>query len=106
MCVEPDERITWGFLAREQDVQRLQLPLNDVVVHFPSRKILYYKYRARVLKMTQEVGEHTDHPAYQTLRSLGLEDKGYYFRTSIMPADWQKTPGFQYGYYAIPICDG
>ena len=103
MRVEPDGRITWGFLAAEEDVARMHLPLNDAVTHLPSRKIFCYKYRAPVKRMDQEVNDRADHPAFQRLRTLGLEPEGSYYRTSMMPADWRKDLSYHYGYYAIPL---
>ena len=105
MRVETDGQLTWGFLAREQDVQRLHLPLNEAVVRIPSQKIFYYKYRGRILKMIKEDAGEPDHPAFQVLRSLGLEPEGSYCRAHLAPADWQLDPGYHYGYYAIPIRD-
>ena len=105
MRVEADGRITWGLLARELDVQRLHLPLNEAVLHFPSQKIFCYKYRGRVLRMAQEEAGRSEQPPFQVLRSLGLENVGGYCRTYLMPADWQREPNYHYGYYAIPIRD-
>ena len=103
MRVEEGGQITWGFLVSEKNLKRLDLPVNDAVEHLPARKIFYCKYRARVLRMTEETSEREAHPAFQKLRALGLESEGSYYRTSMMPADWQQTPGYHYGYYAIPL---
>ena len=105
MRVEADGRITWGLLARELDVRRLHLPLNEAVLCFPSQKIFCYKYRGRVLRMAQEAAGRSEQPPFQVLRSLGLENVGGYCRAYLMPADWQREPNYHYGYYAIPIRD-
>ncbi len=101
--VEESGLITWGFLVSEKNRKRLGLPINDAVEHLPARKIFYCKYRARVLRMTEEASERERHPAFQRLRALGLESEGSYYRTTMMPADWQQNPGYHYGCYTIPL---
>ena len=87
----------------EKNLTRLDLPRNDAVEDLPARKIFYCKYRARVLRMTEEASEREAHPAFQKLHALGLESEGSYYRSTMMPADWQQNPGYHYGYYAIPL---
>ncbi len=103
MRADPDGGCTWGFVAEESAVKRLQLPVNEVVERIPSRRIFYYKFRAPLLKMSEESAENPAHPAFQLLRSFGLRHKGAYYRTLRGPADWQKNLGYQYGFYAIPL---
>ena len=105
MKVGPDGQITWGFAAEEKDVLRLGLPLNAVVEHLPPRKIFYYKFRSPTLRMQEESRDNPNHPAFRILRSLQLESGDTYFRTTLMPADWKQTLGYQYGFYAIPLKD-
>ncbi len=100
---ERSGRITWGLLVEEQMLHRLQLPFNDIVERIPSHKMLYFKFRAPLANTADEVFDSESHPAFQILRSLNLEALDTYFRTTLMPVDWQKDIGYQYGYYAIPI---
>ncbi len=103
MRVEPDGLITWGFLATERDVRRLRLPTNPVVESIPTQKIFYYKFRAQVLRMEHENPTDEPHEAFRQPRALGLAPTGSYFREILRHADWRPTPGYQYGYSAIPI---
>ena len=103
MRADSDGQITWGFLAGEQVVRRLQLPLNSVVERIPMQKIFYFKYRAQVLRMEHENPTDETHEAFRQLRVLGLEPAGRYYRAVLRHADWRQTPSYQYGYYAIPL---
>ena len=101
--VGEDGKPVWGFLADERTVSRLQLPINEVVKEYPPQKIFYYKFCDRVLKSADERSDNPEHPAFQKLRSLGLESTGPYFRVSLMPGDWEQRLDYQYGNYAIAI---
>ena len=103
MRVEESGQITWGFVVSARNLKRLGLPLNEAVEPIPARKVFYCKYRARVLRMTEEASERERHPAFQRLRALGLESEGSYYRTTVMPADWQQNSGYHYGCYTIPL---
>ena len=103
MKVERSGRVTWGLLAEERMVRQLNLPVNDVVEHLPSYKVFYYKFRAPLMHTSVETFDTPDHPAFQALRALNLDPGTAYFRTTLMPADWQQDLGYQYGYYAIPL---
>lgn len=103
MKADRDGRITWGLLVEEEMIQRMHLPVNDVVEHFPSYKVFYYKFRGPIMHSSGEVFDSPDHPAFQALHALNLDAGPSYFRTTLMPADWQQDIGYQYGYYAIPI---
>ena len=105
MQAGPDGRFTWGFCVREQDAQRLGLPVNEVVQRIPAHKIFYYKFRGRIPHLEEEGRDNMDHPAFRQLHALGLESGETYYRTTLMPADWQKDLGYQYGYYAIPLAE-
>ena len=105
MRVEPDGRTTWGFITEEETVRRLQLPINGVVEQIPTRRILYYKFRSPILRMEEENAGNPEHPAFNVLRSFGIESEGAYFRTTLMPADWKQNLGYQYGFYAISLKD-
>ena len=96
---------TWGFITRARAAERLGLPLNGAVEHIPARKIFYYKYKGCALRFHQEDRSLPDHPAFQILRSLGLSSEGSYYRAALMPADWQQSLSYHYGYYAIPLAD-
>lgn len=102
---EQNGRITWGFIAEEATVQRLQLPINEIVQRLPSQRIFYYKFRSSVLRHEEETIDNPEHPAFKLLHSMGMESEGDYFRTTLMPADWKMTLGYQYGFYAIPLKD-
>ena len=101
--IENSGSVTWGFAVEESMQRRLGLPLNEAVEPIPARKVFYCKYRARVLRMTEEASERERHPAFQRLRALGLESEGSYYRTTVMPADWQQNSGYHYGCYTIPL---
>ena len=104
MRVAADGRIFWGFIARERDVEKLRLPVNDVVIRIPSQKIFYYKFRGKIITMNQErESQKEKHPAFRVLCSLGLSCSGDYYRTILRSADWKPSSGEQYGYYALPI---
>ena len=103
MRIEKDGRITWGFVVSERDLRELGLPVNDVVEIIPAQKILYYKFRAPLLQTGLERFDSPEHPAFRLLRALNLSCGDFYFRTSLMPADWQQSIVWQYGYYAVPI---
>ena len=105
MKVERDGRVTWGFLAEERMIRHLNLPVNDIVEHFPSRKVFYYKFRAPLMHTSAEIFDSPDHPAFQALSALNLPSLNLYFRTTLMPADWQRDISYQYGYYGIPLKD-
>ena len=103
MKAERDGRITWGLLVEEQMLRRLHLPVNDIVEQLPSYKVFYYKFRGPLMHSSSENFDSPDPPAFQALHTLNLEPLSTYFRTTLMPADWQQDIGLQYGYYAIPI---
>lgn len=103
MKAERDGRITWGLMVEEDAIRRLHLPVNDVVEHFPPYKVFYYKFRSPLTHSSYENYDAPEHPAFQALHALNLKPLSAYFRTTLMPADWQQDIGFQYGYYAIPI---
>lgn len=103
MKAERNGRITWGLLAEERMIRQLQLPVNDIVEFFPPHKVFYYKFRAPLMPTSFENFDSPSHPAFQALRELNLEPRDGYFRTTLMPADWQQDIGYQYGYYAIPV---
>ena len=105
MRIDRSGHIIWGLIVLEETLKKLNLPVNDVVVRIPQQKIFYYKFRGPLTPTGQEQVDSPDHPAFRTLRSLNLPCGDAYFRTTLMPADWQKDIGFQYGYYAIPIAD-
>ena len=104
MKVNEDGQSVWGFSVEERWIQKLGLPVNDVVESLPSRKLFYYKFRAPLLKMKDETVTET-HPAIKLLRSMGLEQCGPYYRVTLMPADWKHDISCQYGFYAIPFTD-
>ena len=102
--IENSGLVTWGFAVEESMQRRLGLPLNDVVEQIPSQKIFYYKFRAPLLPLGQETVRDS-HPAFQKLQALQLRSKDYYYRTTLMPADWQRDVDYQYGYYAVPLTE-
>ena len=103
MKAERNGRITWGLLAEERMIRQLKLPVNDIVEFYPPYKVFYYKFRAPLMHSLFENFDTPSHPAFQALRELNLESRNGYFRTTLMPADWQRDIGYQYGYYAIPV---
>ena len=103
MKAERNGRITWGLLVEERMLDRLHLPVNDVVERISPHKVFYYKFRAPLMHSSDETFDSPSHPAFQMLHSLNLEPGDAYFRTTLMPGDWQKDISLQYGYYAIPI---
>ena len=105
MRVDESGGLTWGFTVPARDAERLNLPLNDAVERIPARKIFYYKYKAQEPRFYQEDRELPGYPAFQTLRALGLVNEGSYYRTAMMPADWQQALRYHYGYYAIPLAE-
>ena len=103
---EPGGGITWGLVIEEEMLKRLHLPVNDVVEHIPSQRIFYYKFRAPLMHSSEEHADSPTHPAFQVLRTLGLQYSATYFRTTLMPADWQQDIACQYGFYTIALEDG
>ena len=103
MKAERNGRITWGLLVEERMIRQLKLPVNDIVEFYPPYKVFYYKFRAPLMHSSFENFDTPSHPAFQALRELNLEPRNGYFRTTLMPADWQRDIGYQYGYYAIPV---
>ena len=103
MKAERNGRITWGLLVEERMIRQLKLPVNDIVEFYPPYKVFYYKFRAPLMHSSFENFDTPSHPAFQALRELNLEPRNGYFRTTLMPADWQQDIGYQYGYYAIPV---
>ena len=103
MKAERNGRITWGLLVEERMIRQLKLPVNDIVEFYPPYKVFYYKFRAPLMHSSFENFDTSSHPAFQALRKLNLEPRNGYFRTTLMPADWQRDIGYQYGYYAIPV---
>ena len=103
MKAERNGRITWGLLVEERMIRQLKLPVNDIVEFYPPYKVFYYKFRAPLMHSSFENFDTPSHPAFQALRELNLEPRNSYFRTTLMPADWQRDIGYQYGYYAIPV---
>ena len=103
MKAERNGRITWGLLVEERMIRQLKLPVNDIVEFYPPYKVFYYKFRAPLMHSSFENFDTPSHPAFQALRKLNLEPRNGYFRTTLMPADWQRDIGYQYGYYAIPV---
>ncbi len=109
MRTDLDGGNTWGFIVEEEMARRLELPVNEIVERILPCRILYYKFRGSVLRLEEENAGNPAHPAFRLLRSLGMESKGPYFRTTLMPADWKGSLGYQYGYYSIPLkelCEG
>ena len=70
---------------------------------YPPYKVVYYKFRAALTHSSLESFDSPSHPAFQALHALNLEPLDAYFRTTLMPADWQQDINCQYGYYAIPL---
>ena len=103
--LEPGGRPVWGFLAEEESAKKLDLPLNGVVERVPTRKVFLYSFSGRVLRTAEERTDNPEHPAFALLRSFGMESAGPCFRVTLMPADWQKSLGYQYGYYAIALAE-
>ena len=103
MKAERNGRITWGLLVEERMIRQLKLPVNDIVEFYPPYKVFYYKFRAPLMHSSFENFDTPSHPAFQALRELNLEPRNGYLRTTLMPADWQRDIGYQYGYYAIPV---
>ena len=103
MKAERNGRITWGLLVEERMIRQLKLPVNNIVEFYPPYKVFYYKFRAPLMHSSLENFDTPSHPAFQALRKLNLEPRNGYFRTTLMPADWQRDIGYQYGYYAIPV---
>ena len=103
MKAERDGRITWGLLVEERIIRQLKLPVNDIVDFYPPHKVFYYKFRAPLTHSSSENFDSPAHPAFQALHALNLEPLDAYFRTTLMPADWQQDINCQYGYYAIPL---
>ena len=103
MKIERSGRITWGLLVEQRLLRQLHIPVNDVVELIEPHKVFYYKFRAPLMHSAEELFDSPSHPAFQTLHALNLEADIAYFRTTLMPADWQRDIGYQYGYYAIPI---
>ena len=103
MKAERNGRITWGLVVEERMIRQLKLPVNDIVECYPPYKVFYYKFRAPLMHSSFENFDTSSHPAFQALRELNLEPRNGYFRTTLMPADWQRDIGYQYGYYAIPV---
>ena len=103
MKAERNGRITWGLLVEERMIRQLKLPVNDIVEFYPPYKVFYYKFRAPLMHSSFENFDTPSHPAFQALRELNLEPRNGYFRMTLMPADWQRDIGYQYGYYAIPV---
>ena len=105
MRVEPDGQTTWGFIAEEEMVRRLKLPVNEVLLHVPAQRIFCFKFRSPVLRMAEENADNPEHPAFKLLHSLGMESEGAYYRTTLMPGDWKQSLGYQYGFYAVPLAE-
>lgn len=103
MRSEQDRRTTWGFIVEEEMARNLQIPINDVVERIPAQRIFCCKFRTPLLRMAEENARNEEHPAFKILRSLGLKFDEVYYRTTLMPGDWQKNLGYQYGYYSIPL---
>ncbi|MCR5138242.1 MAG: MerR family transcriptional regulator [Oscillospiraceae bacterium] len=103
MRVEQSGQVTWGFVVQESDLQRLRIPVNGVVERIPPSKVFYYKFRGELIRLPEEHADSRSHPAFRQLRALNLEPAGTYYRTTLMPADWQRDIIYQYGYYAVPI---
>lgn len=101
--IEAGGKMTWGFITEESMAEQLKLPRNTVVQRIPSRKIFYYKFRGPLTRMPQESPDAPEHPAFRQLRSMHLQSGTTYFRTTLMPADWENGLRSQYGYYAIPL---
>ena len=100
-----DGKSTWGLLTDQDAVERLQLPINDVVEQYPSQRIFYYKFCGNVLRDVYDTPDNPEHPAFQQLHALGLKHSDFYFRVSVMPGNWQDRLRNVYAYYAIPLVD-
>ena len=100
-----DGKTVWGFLADQDAVERLCLPLNDVVEECPQRRIFYYKFCTSMPRDDKETYDNPENPAFRQLKALGLSHSGPYFRVSLMPGDWEKGLNYIYGYYAIPLAE-
>jgi hypothetical protein len=96
-------RVLKGIHQARRIIRQLKLPVNDIVDFYPPHKVFYYKFRAALTHSSSENFDAPAHPAFQALHALNLEPLDAYFRTTLMPADWQKDLGYQYGYYAIPL---
>ena len=105
MQVTRNGKITWGLIVEERQLNKLHLPVNDVVERIPPQKIFYYKFREQLIPTAQEYPDAPAHPAFQTLQRLNLRSCDTYYRTTLMPADWKQDLQYQYGYYAVPILD-
>ncbi len=103
MKTGPDGKVVWGFLADEHIMQRMDLPLNDVVETIPPQRIFYYKFHSELPPTDSEYAGNPDHPAFSVLRALGLACAGSYYRATLLPGNWEKNLNYQYGYYAIPL---
>lgn len=103
MRIDRSGQVTWGFVVSEAEQRELRLPVNDIVERIPARKILYYKFHGELRKLDQEHMDAPDHPAFRLLRALDLKGGDSYFRTTLVPGDWQRDLRLQYGFYAIPI---
>ena len=102
---DTDGKTVWGFLADQDAVERLHLPLNDVVELCPPQHIFYYKFCANILRDDSETPDNPENPAFRQLKALGLSHAGPYFRVSLMPGDWERGLDYLYGYYAIPLAE-
>ena len=98
-----DGQLTWGFVIEQDKQNRLCLPLNDSVIALPSRKMLYYQFRARIPRIADE--HPSLNPAMQILSRMNLKPDGPAYRTTLMPCNWKKGIENQYGYYAVPIAE-
>ena len=103
--IDKSGKITWGLLAEKDIISRLHIPMNDIVEHISSHKVFYYKFRSHILKAEEESASSLSHPAFRKLAEMNLKSGSAYFRTTLMPADWQQDIYYQYGYYAIPILE-
>ena len=101
--VQPSGTVTWGFVIEQAKQKALGLPINDVVVSIPSRKVFYYQFRKLLENFQGDKPAADDVPAFDVLHSLGLCGTDEYYRVTVMPADWQESLICQYGYYAIAL---
>ena len=100
--VRADGKRVWGLIIERSKLERLGLPVNAMVEEIPSHKLFYYQFKGRMPEASKEAPDQTN-PAFRLLAAMNLKAKHEYYRTSVMPCDWEKGFQYQYGYYAVPV---